>query len=31
MSIEAATAKFPEKAGVSRDGMPEEIAEHMAF
>lgn len=31
MSIEEATKKFPEEAGISRYGEPEEIAELMAF
>lgn len=31
MSIEEATAKFPEEAGIARYGEPEEIAELMAF
>ena len=31
MSIEEATKKFPEDAGISRYGQPEEIAELMAF
>lgn len=31
MSVEEATKKFPEEAGISRYGKPEEIAELMAF
>jgi 3-oxoacyl-[acyl-carrier protein] reductase len=31
MSVEEATKKFPEEAGISRYGRPEEIAELMAF
>ncbi len=31
MSVEEATKKFPEEAGISRYGQPEEIAELMAF
>ena len=31
MSVEEATAKFPEEAGIARYGEPEEIAELMAF
>jgi len=31
MSVEAATKKFPEEAGVSRYGQPEEIAELLGF
>ena len=31
VSIEEATARFPEQAGISRYGEPEEIAELMAF
>jgi 3-oxoacyl-[acyl-carrier protein] reductase len=31
MSVEEATAKFPKEAGIARYGMPEEIAELMAF
>jgi 3-oxoacyl-[acyl-carrier protein] reductase len=31
MSVEEATAKFPEEAGISRYGQPEEIAELLAF
>jgi 3-oxoacyl-[acyl-carrier protein] reductase len=31
MSVEEATKKFPEEAGISRYGLPEEIAELMAF
>jgi len=31
MSVEEATKKFPEEAGISRYGEPEEIAELMAF
>ena len=31
MSVEEATAKFPEEAGISRYGEPEEIAALLAF
>jgi hypothetical protein len=31
MSVEAAIAKFPKDAGMTRDGEPEGIAELMAF
>jgi 3-oxoacyl-[acyl-carrier protein] reductase len=31
MTVEEATAKFPEEAGIARYGQPEEIAELMAF
>lgn len=31
MSVEEATRKFPEEAGITRYGEPEEIAELMAF
>ncbi|GGG83778.1 SDR family oxidoreductase [Edaphobacter dinghuensis] len=31
MSVDEATAKFPEEAGISRYGQPEEIAELLAF
>jgi hypothetical protein len=31
MTVEEATARFPEKAGIARYGQPEEIAELMAF
>jgi 3-oxoacyl-[acyl-carrier protein] reductase len=31
MSVEEATKKFPEEAGISRYGQPEEIAELLAF
>ena len=31
MTVEQATKKFPEEAGISRYGEPEEIAELMAF
>jgi NAD(P)-dependent dehydrogenase (short-subunit alcohol dehydrogenase family) len=31
MTVEEATAKFPQDAGISRYGEPEEIAELMAF
>ena len=31
MSVEDATKKFPEEAGISRYGQPEEIAELLAF
>jgi 3-oxoacyl-[acyl-carrier protein] reductase len=31
MSVEEATRKFPEEAGISRYGQPEEIAELLAF
>jgi 3-oxoacyl-[acyl-carrier protein] reductase len=31
MSVEAATKHFPEEAGISRHGLPEEIAELLAF
>jgi 3-oxoacyl-[acyl-carrier protein] reductase len=31
MSVEEATSKFPEEAGISRYGQPEEIAELLAF
>ena len=31
MSVEEATAKFPQEAGIARYGEPEEIAELMAF
>ena len=31
MSVEAATTKFPQDAGIARYGEPEEIAELMAF
>jgi 3-oxoacyl-[acyl-carrier protein] reductase len=31
MTVEAATAKFPQEAGIARYGEPEEIAELMAF
>ncbi|HXC29408.1 MAG TPA: SDR family oxidoreductase, partial [Stellaceae bacterium] len=31
MTVEEATAKFPQEAGIARYGEPEEIAELMAF
>lgn len=31
MSVEEATNKFPEEAGISRYGRPEEVAELLAF
>jgi 3-oxoacyl-[acyl-carrier protein] reductase len=31
MSVDEATRKFPEEAGISRYGQPEEIAELLAF
>ena len=31
MTVEEATAKFPQEAGISRYGEPEEIADLMAF
>jgi 3-oxoacyl-[acyl-carrier protein] reductase len=31
MSVEEATKKFPEEAGISRYGQPEEIADLLAF
>jgi len=31
MSVDEATAKFPNEAGIARFGTPEEIAELMAF
>jgi NAD(P)-dependent dehydrogenase (short-subunit alcohol dehydrogenase family) len=31
MTVEEATKKFPQEAGISRYGEPEEIAELMAF
>jgi NAD(P)-dependent dehydrogenase (short-subunit alcohol dehydrogenase family) len=31
MTVEEATKKFPEEAGIGRHGSPEEIAELMAF
>jgi 3-oxoacyl-[acyl-carrier protein] reductase len=31
MTVEEATKKFPEEAGISRYGTPEEVADLMAF
>lgn len=31
MTVEEATKKFPEEAGINRNGQPEEIAELLAF